>query len=235
MVGMSDLQAVFWDMDGTLVDTEPYWIDAEYELVQAHGGTWSEEKAHQLVGQALTYSAGILQEAGVDLTKEQIITHLSAQVAARCAEAPPWRPGALELLTELKFAGIRCALVTMSWKLLADPIMAALPEGTFEFAVTGDMVSAGKPDPEAYELAFEKMAGDHTERTGEALVKDRSIAIEDSVPGTAAAAASGLVTLAVPHYSTLPASQQWHQWKTLDGATVADLQTLLKTSAAAAV
>ncbi len=53
--------AVLWDMDGTLVDTEPYWIAAEHELVAAHGGTWSHEQALQLVGNSLLASARILQ------------------------------------------------------------------------------------------------------------------------------------------------------------------------------
>jgi len=54
-------------MDGTIVDTEPYWIEAEHKLIEAHGGTWSHEQAVQLVGQSLDYSAGILQRAGVRL------------------------------------------------------------------------------------------------------------------------------------------------------------------------
>ena len=63
----SPLKAVLWDMDGTIVDTEPYWIAAEHALVEAHGGTWSHEQAMQLVGQSLTFSAGLLQQAGVKL------------------------------------------------------------------------------------------------------------------------------------------------------------------------
>ncbi len=49
---MPELEAVLFDMDGTLVDTEPYWITAEYELVEQWGGTWSQEHAHNLVGNA---------------------------------------------------------------------------------------------------------------------------------------------------------------------------------------
>ena len=60
--------AVLWDMDGTLVDTEPYWIAAQNELVASHGGTWSHEQALQLVGNSLVDSARILQAAGVTTT-----------------------------------------------------------------------------------------------------------------------------------------------------------------------
>lgn len=229
MVGMSELQAVFWDMDGTLVDTEPYWIESEFQLVKDHGGSWNEEKAHLLIGQALTYSATVLQESGVQMGTREIIDHLTAQVAARCAARMPWRPGARDLLEELHTSQVRNALVTMSFTPLARAVVDALPEGQLEFIVTGDMVSAGKPDPEAYHLAFDTMAADHELRTGEHLQRRRCIAVEDSVPGTAAAAASGLVTLAVPHYTVLPETGQWHLYETLDGASVADLQALLVT------
>lgn len=99
-------QAVLWDMDGTLIDTEPYWINAEMELVKAHGGTWSEEQAFNLVGQALPNGAKILQEAGVNLSIREIIDHLSSKVIAGLSHEVPWRPGALELLTAVHAAGI---------------------------------------------------------------------------------------------------------------------------------
>lgn len=227
MVGMSELQAVFWDMDGTLVDTEPYWIEAEYQLVRAHGGTWNEEKSQLLVGQALTFSAAVLQESGVQMGSDEIIDQLTNQVVARCAQQMPWRPGARELLEELHAAQVRNALVTMSFTPLARAVADALPTGHLEFMVTGDMVSAGKPDPEPYNLAFETMAADHQLRTGEQLDRRRCIAVEDSVPGTASAAASGVVTLAVPHDAQLPETGQWHLLETLDGIRAADLQALL--------
>lgn len=225
---MSELQAVFWDMDGTLVDTEPYWIAAEYELVEAHGGTWDETKAAQCVGQALEYSASILQQVGVDLSVDEIVHHLMGRVIEKCQEQIPWRPGARELLENLNTAQVRCALVTMSWKPLAEAISAALPEGQLEFLVTGDMVNNGKPDPEAYLLAFEKMAADQTERSGEPLEKARCIAIEDSVPGTAAAVASGMVTVAVPHYSQLPDDGAWHRYETLADLDAVSLDHLIQ-------
>ena len=119
------LQAVFWDMDGTLVDTEPCWIAAEYELVESFGGTWTPEQAHALVGQALTHSATVLQEAGVDMGVREIIDHLIARVVEAVREEMPWRPGARDLLAQLQTAGVRSALVTMSEKPLAEAVVAA--------------------------------------------------------------------------------------------------------------
>lgn len=225
---MSDLQAVFWDMDGTLVDTEPYWIAAEHQLVAAHGGHWDDAQAESLVGQALTHSAAVLQQAGVAMDVDAIIDHLTAEVAARCAETIPWRPGARELLNDLNDSGVRCALVTMSYAPLAQAIAQALPEGHLEFVISGDMVTAGKPDPEAYHLGFSTMAEHHRDRTGEALDRSRCLVIEDSIPGTAAGVASGMVTLAVPHFAPLPESGAWHLSESLTRHSAQTLQALLR-------
>ncbi|MHA7262278.1 HAD family hydrolase [Arthrobacter sp. TMN-37] len=221
------VQAVLWDMDGTIVDTEPYWIEAETQLVKDHGGSWSDGQASALVGQALTFSARLLQDAGVRLTEREIIDRLIAEVVAKVRIEVPWRPGARELLEELRTAGIPCAMVTMSERLLASEIAAQLPEGTFEFLVTGDMVERGKPDPEAYRTAFDRLAQD---RPG--LSAARVVAIEDSLPGVTSAIAAGVVTLAVPHFVPLPADPARTDWTTLQDRTVEDLNGVVRDAAA---
>src|SRR3954471_14798425 len=85
-----DLQAVFWDMDGTLVDTEPYWIEAEAKLVASFGGVWSDELGLKLVGNALETSAAVLQQAGVDLSIRDIIDQLIDAVTERVRRSIPW-------------------------------------------------------------------------------------------------------------------------------------------------
>src|SRR6218665_310852 len=120
-------------MDGTLVDTEPYWMAAETALVERFGGAWSHEQALTLVGQGLETSAAILQQAGVRMSTHEIIDHLTSEVTTALAvQGPPLRPGALELLTALNEAGVRCALVTMSLRRMAEQVVASLPDGLFE-------------------------------------------------------------------------------------------------------
>ena len=122
--------AVLWDMDGTLVDTEPYWIAAEHELVAAHGGEWNDEFAHQLVGNALEVSAQlIIDKSGIGLTVPEIIDALLDRVVRHVEVEVPWRPGARELLEELGALGVPCLLVTMSWRRLADTVVRNLPDG----------------------------------------------------------------------------------------------------------
>lgn len=218
----SPLKAVLWDMDGTIVDTEPYWIAAEHALVEAHGGTWSHDQAMQLVGQSLTFSAGLLQEAGVELEIREIIDTLTAQVVRSVQQQVPWRPGARELLEELHLAGIRCALVTMSEGPLAREVVASLPRPYFEVLVTGDTVSQGKPHPEAYLTAVELL-----QENDPNLGIHHCVALEDSVPGVAAAVASGVATVAVPHIVPLPDDGSYALWDTLAGRSLAELEALL--------
>ena len=141
------LQAVLWDMDGTLMDSEPYWLAAEQEMSAEHGGTWDESLAKELIGLPLSVSAGHLRtRAGIKGTDEEIVQGLLDKVTARVVqEGVPWRPGAQELLAELREQQVPMALVTMSYAQLADVFLAAVPEGTFSAVITGDRVLMGAP------------------------------------------------------------------------------------------
>ncbi|WFR82545.1 HAD family phosphatase [Arthrobacter sp. Y-9] len=217
------LRAVLWDMDGTLVDTEPYWIAAEHELVESFGGTWSHAQAIQLVGQALDRSARILQAAGVRMPERQIISTLSTRVMERIEEAVPWRPGAQAMLDSLTANGVRCALVTMSERPLASLVVEKLPQKYFEFLVTGDDVTNGKPDPEAYLQAMATM-----QSTESALRVENFVALEDSVPGVGAALASGAVTIGIPHTVPLPEFPgRFTRWDTLAQKDFTAMQRIL--------
>jgi HAD superfamily hydrolase (TIGR01509 family) len=218
----SALQAVFWDMDGTLVDTEPYWIEAESELVASFGGVWNEELGKKLVGNALETSAAVLQQAGVDLGIREIVDRLIDAVTERVRGRIPWRPGARELLAELTEEGIPSVLVTMSETKLAAEVVRALPEGSFRHLVTGDMVTRGKPDPEPYQQAFDWLSG-HLPGADKQYV----VALEDSVPGVASAEAAGLVTVAIPHVVPVPPAPGRPHWDSLAGKSLADVERVL--------
>lgn len=188
--------AVLWDMDGTLVDTEPYWIAAEYALVEAHGGTWSDAHAHALVGSDLLVAGAYIREHGsVDLEPAQIVAALLEHVISRVREHTPWQPGAADLLADLRAAGIPCALVTMSYRELASAVTSQLPEGSFALTIAGDDVQFGKPHPEPYLRAAAALGVDPAD----------CVAIEDSPTGVASAEAAGCHTLAVPHVAHVAA------------------------------
>ena len=206
--------AVLWDMDGTLVDTEPYWIAAEYAIVAEHGGQWSDELAHQLVGNPLLVSAEfIIANSPVTLTPEQLVDDLLARVVRQVQEHIPWRAGARELLFELNDLRVRCALVTMSWTSLAEAVTASLPQGLFAVVVTGDLVTHGKPHPEPYLAACAALDAR----------PERCIAIEDSATGVRSAVAAGVPTLAVPHVVDVPAIPGAVRLDSLDGVRAREL------------
>jgi len=209
--------AVFWDMDGTLIDSEPYWLAEETALVESFGGVWSAADGLQLVGSSLEGSALILQSRGVAMTTQQIIDHLTDRVMARIAGEVPWRPGARELLSALRDAGVPTALVTMSIRRMAEPVVAALGFPGFDALVAGDQVDEGKPAPECYLRAAELLGVDPA----------RSVAIEDSEYGVAAGVAAGMATIAVPLHVPLPESPSYTLWPGLDGKTPADLAAVL--------
>lgn len=208
--------AVLWDMDGTLVDTEPYWMQSEHTLVVSYGGVWTHEDAMSLVGSGLPDAARILQSKGVALSIEAIIDRMSNEVIAQLEASIPWRPGALELLSSVQEAGIPQALVTMSFGQMAAAVVDRLPFPAFSAVVSGDMVERGKPDPEAYLLAAQTLGVDIA----------ACVAIEDSRTGLRAAVASGAAAIGVPHQLKLDADAADALWPTLVGRTLSDLTSV---------
>lgn len=201
-------------MDGTLVDTEPYWMAAETELVASFGGEWSHEQAMQLVGSGLIDSARILQATGVDMAAEDIVNRLTDDVrTALMTQGVPFRPGAQELLRSLKSAGIPSALVTMSLRRMALSVVDLIDFDAFEHVVAGDDVDHPKPHPDPYLKAADLLEIDIAE----------AFVIEDSVTGLRAGLASGAVTLGVPHMVPLDGLGAHGLWPTLDGRTAVDV------------
>lgn len=214
-----ELAAVLWDMDGTLVDTEPYWIEVEYALVDEFGGTWTHADALELVGNDLLVSAAYLRDhGGVDLEPEVIVERLLDGVIERIRERVPWRPGAVELLAELQGAGVPCALVTMSYERFVAPVLEALPARTFATAVTGDAVTVGKPHPEPYLTAAAILGVDPHD----------CLAIEDSNTGAKSAEAAGCTVLVVPNHVPVLEGQHRVFRDTLADLDVAGLAEIVR-------
>ena len=184
-------------MDGTLVDTEPYWIEAEFALAEKYGGTWSHEHAMNLVGNDLLDSGRYIREhMGIDLEPSVIVEELLDRVIEHIEREVPWRPGAVELLAELnrQRRAVRAGhdvLPSGSWR-------RSWPRsrtGAFATVVTGDAVSQGKPHPEPYLKAARNLG----------VAPGDCLAIEDSNTGARSAVAAGCTVLVVPnHVPVLP-------------------------------
>lgn len=210
--------AVLWDFDGTLADTEPSWFAAEFALAAEHGAVWTDADARALVGFELIESGRYIHDRmGLDLPPEEIVERLLDQVVADVRRGITWRPGACELLAALRADAVPCALVTMSYTRLVDAALEQLPAGSFDVLVTGDAVANGKPHPEAYLTAAERLGVDPA----------ACVAIEDSPAGAASAEAAGAHVLVVPHHVDVPAGPGRTLVASLAGLGVDDVAALV--------
>ncbi|MFC7401028.1 HAD family hydrolase [Citricoccus sp. GCM10030269] len=190
--------ALLCDMDGTLVDTEPAWSRAVGDVVRAHGLSWTVKDDLDIVGWPIPRLVQTVQERGVDLPAEEIVSRLHETLAAVIADHVPWRDGAVELIATARRAGVPVALVTATYAAgttaLRRDLAQRMAERDFDAVVTGDTVRQQKPHPESYQRA----AG---------LLKVRPedcIAIEDSATGIGAAIAAGAHTFGVQPNTQLP-------------------------------
>jgi HAD superfamily hydrolase (TIGR01509 family) len=209
--------AVLWDMDGTLVDTEPYWMRCEHAMAAKYGGTWTEEDSLAIVGADLLDAGRYIREhMGIGLEPAEIVEELLDGVIEQIRVRVPWRPGAVDLLADLSAAGVPCALVTMSYLSFVQPVLDALPEGTFGAVVTGDGVERGKPYPDPY-LKAARILG---------VEAASCLAIEDSNTGAKSAESAGCAVLCVPNHVPVLEGGRRMFADSLEGLTAATLPVL---------
>jgi HAD superfamily hydrolase (TIGR01509 family) len=211
--------AVLWDMDGTLIDSEPYWLASESEFASSRNSTWGPEDGLGVIGMSLYESSKLLKErVGTDLEPQQIIDEITNGVLNRLDESIPWRPGARELLMLLRDNSIKTALVTGSMHRMAQRVAEAVGFDAFDIIIGGDDVSKGKPHPESYLTAAALLEVDPT----------HCVAFEDSLIGITAAEAAGTKAVGVSHIVEIPAQPGRILWQTLEGVQIEDLRALFK-------
>ena len=211
-------QAVLWDMDGTLVDTEPYWLKSEQAFAERHNVEWDFADVEQFIGYSLYDTADILRKRFnlQDHTDQQIIDELTVGVVEQIEDKLPFRPGALELLLELRQKQIPTALVTMSMSEMAKSVVSRIPFKAFDVVLGGDQVQFGKPHPEPYITAAKKLGFDPAE----------CIALEDSKTGLTSAETAGTVAIGIPHIAKIPTQPGRILIDSLTGVDVAKLQEI---------
>jgi len=214
------LQAVFLDMDGTLVDTEGFWRDAEVEVFADLGHALHESWKDVVVGGPMTRSAGYLIEAtGADITLAELTVLLNDRFEDRIGRGVPMMPGAARLLAELATHNIPTALVSASHRRIIDRVLASLGREHFALSVAGDEVPRTKPHPDPYLLAAQGLGADPA----------RCAVIEDTATGVAAAEAAGCRVVAVPSVAPIAPAAGRVVVRSLEEVDLVFLRTLITT------
>ena len=218
MLGRKPSFAVLFDMDGTIIDSEPYWMASEQALAAEHNGAWTANDGLDIIGMDLDESSKVFKDrANIPLEPEEIKNRLTNDVQSKLAKVVPWRPGAQELLLELRRRNVKTALVTMALHRMAQQVVDAIPFDAFDVIVAGDDVTRGKPHPEAYEKAA-ALLGFHP---------SKCIAFEDSVTGLTSAEAAGTYAIGIPNIIEIPQRPGRVIWPTLEGVTFKQLRKLI--------
>ncbi|GGT51017.1 hydrolase [Streptomyces kurssanovii] len=212
------LQAVFLDMDGTLVDTEGFWWDAEVEVFADLGHRLDEAWRDVVVGGPMTRSAGYLIEAtGADIGLAELTVLLNDKFEERISRGVPLMPGAARLLAELAAHNVPTALVSASHRRIIDRVLASLGPQHFALSVAGDEVPRTKPHPDPYLLAAQGLGADPA----------RCAVVEDTATGVASAEAAGCRVVAVPSVAPIQPAGGRVVVRSLEEVDVVFLRTLI--------
>ena len=191
---VAGLQAVLFDMDGLLIDSEPLWFEVETEVMTRLGGGWTEADQQELLGSSLPNSVRyFLERAQVPADPAQVAEWMIDGIVTKVRErGVTIMPGAAELVAEVGAAGLPCALVTSSQRRLVDAVLARTGL-RFPVVVCANDVTRGKPDPEPYLLATRRLGAE----------PGRCLVLEDSMAGVTAAEGAGCRVVAVPTLSAI--------------------------------
>jgi HAD superfamily hydrolase (TIGR01509 family) len=189
------LQAVLFDLDGLLIDSEPLWTVAETELFERLGPVpWSDEAKAVCMGHRLDAAVPLmLAYAGSDASVEDTAGFLLTRMVELFAAALPVRDGAIELLDELTAREVPLALVSSSYRVLVEAALETLGKDRFAVTLGGDEVTLAKPHPEPYLTAAAALGADPA----------RCVVLEDSRAGVESALAAGMACVAVPELQVL--------------------------------
>jgi len=182
--------AIFFDMDGLLVDSEPLWLISETQMMAEYGYEWLESDQAACLGGPLdrvgNYMSGLI---GGKRDGTSLMLEIIARMVEKFKGDLPFMPGAIELIEDLRAHGVPLTLVSASPRSLVDAALSNFEVDPFVRSISSNDVKVSKPDPEGYLLAA--TSGGHE--------ISNSLVLEDSLTGVTAAKASGAWVLAVPH------------------------------------
>ena len=185
------VKAVLWDMDGTLMNSQPIWDESFRRRCQERGGTVTPEQVAGIAGASIARTREIIADTGATPSPEDPATaEVFARIAADVGEAvradPPILPGARRITSMLSEIGLAQVIVTQSPRPIVESVAHALGD-VFVELVTGDDGLPGKPTPAPYAAAIERLG----------LRPEECVAVEDSATGAASARSNDLLVVQV--------------------------------------
>jgi HAD superfamily hydrolase (TIGR01509 family) len=215
---MSDFfEAVFFDMDGLTVDSEPQWLISEREVVAPFGYQWTQEDQIACLGGPLEKLGDYMSQKCNNLEQSSyFVEELIKRQAERMRTNTTVLPGAIELVESLKSHGIKTALVSASPRVIVEAVLENIGKDLFPFSLSGDDVLKTKPDPEGY-LKAASISHSNIENC---------LVFEDSLPGMQAAIESGAWLIAVLHMVQVRESERVRSIKSLTQLSFEKLKAL---------
>jgi HAD superfamily hydrolase (TIGR01509 family) len=190
------IEAVVFDLDGVLIDSEPVWERVRRQVVAEHGGHWDPDTQDRLMGMSTgEWSRYLSEDLDVSLTPEEVAATVISAMANAYREHLPLLPGAVEAVTRMS-SRWPLGLASSSPRSLIETVLeAAALRSSFAVTVSTEEVKHGKPAPDAYLAAAERLG----------IRPQACAAVEDSSNGLRSAAAAGYQVIAVPQPKYPPA------------------------------
>ncbi|GGT06887.1 HAD family hydrolase [Nonomuraea spiralis] len=212
------MEAVFFDMDGLLVDSERVWLEIETGVMARLGAQWTPQHQAHLVGGSMERTLDyMLAVSGADVPPLTVQEWMVSGMVERLSQGVRVMPGAAELLDALRDEGVPVGLVTSSMREIAEAVLKGFGKDRFDVIVTAGDVERTKPDPEPYLKAAGLLGVEPV----------RCVVLEDSPNGVAAATAAGCAVVAVPSLLPVEPAPGRLVVSSLAEVGVADLRALI--------
>ncbi|MEV8506173.1 HAD family phosphatase [Actinoplanes sp. NPDC051475] len=191
------IEAVVFDLDGVIIDTEEVWEEVRRGYVAEHGREFLPDSQSRMMGMSTgEWSRHLSEDVGVPRTPEEVAADVLGRMAGRYREALPLIPGSVAAVRRLADR-FPLALASSSARILIDQVLeSAGLSDAFRTTLSTEEVARGKPAPDVYLAAVERLG----------LDPGVCAAVEDSSNGLRAAGAAGLAVIAVPHGVYPPAA-----------------------------
>lgn len=191
------MSAILFDMDGTLIDSEPLWLEAEIEIMEELGCNWDQQDQINCLGGPIDKTENYMQDRSNNIKPFGYFTKkLDDVMEQKLSTKLDLIPNALEIIDECKRSELKIALVTASSGRLMRAVLKRFPVGIFDTVVSYDDVERSKPDPEPYLLAAKKLGVDIT----------NCVVLEDSLTGVQSGLSAGAQVIGIPHLVKMPSN-----------------------------